>query len=480
MKLTFNDIKTNVKAFVAGFYVSTKTEKGKVIAHVLQGMVSRYLSFNNEKNDYPRLGAYLNVGNGVFFFRGGLRVAGNLATKNERRFLSALAKCDIPKPEISILDEGKVQLRDYQREAVIKALKHYFSLLSLPTGAGKTFIEAVLARELSRRGLTVYFVAPTKILLKQFEATYSKIYGQCDIKTITSAKLNKDFRTLLQANVALIFDEAHTSAQLLSKVPLKLLKDLHVYAFTATPFRRIYRDKVVKTKYKQDYTILSLFGFPVFEIGKEDLIRQGYLVNVKVRMKRVKIENKIENEAEYRRLRTKIAVNRDVVKAIAQTVLKERDKNVMVISDLAEQARLIAKVLAIAKDKREIYYVDSNGVERVQNVNGRVVFNRIASKKELQKWAKEVESKKGWVICATTVFQAGVDIRSTEVVVNAMGGATETAVLQRLGRVTRPYDGKKEGVFIDIAYDDGGGMLSALSNKKRGIYIRNGYTVLPF
>jgi superfamily II DNA or RNA helicase len=68
--------------------------------------------------------------------------------------------------------------------------------------------------------------------------------------------------------------------------------------------------------------------------------------------------------------------------------------------------------------------------------------------REGEKKAFELKERMG--VVATRVWSEGVNIRSVDVIVNAVGGVSEIATLQRAGRGMRRVEGKDEVLIVDF------------------------------
>jgi superfamily II DNA or RNA helicase len=56
-------------------------------------------------------------------------------------------------------------------------------------------------------------------------------------------------------------------------------------------------------------------------------------------------------------------------------------------------------------------------------------------------------------IIASSIFDEGVDVRPLSALILAGSGKSQTRALQRIGRVIRSYEGKKDAIIIDF-FDD--------------------------
>ena len=71
-------------------------------------------------------------------------------------------------------------------------------------------------------------------------------------------------------------------------------------------------------------------------------------------------------------------------------------------------------------------------------------------------------------VIASSIFDEGVDVRPLSALILAGAGKSQTRALQRIGRVIRAYEGKKDAIVIDF-FDDSK-YLRKHSQARRKIY----------
>lgn len=57
------------------------------------------------------------------------------------------------------------------------------------------------------------------------------------------------------------------------------------------------------------------------------------------------------------------------------------------------------------------------------------------------------------ITIASSIFDEGIDVKPLDALILAGGGKSQTRALQRIGRVIRPFDSKKDAVVVDF-FDD--------------------------
>ena len=176
------------------------------------------------------------------------------------------------------------QLREYQQKIVNKVLaSNKDTLISLPTGGGKTVIATAIMQGLSG---TVVFVVPRLELIKQAKSEFADL-GDVDIiwsgkTTVTGSKYiiaSKDSlrcesrKKLLPEHVTMIIDEVHVSIEASWKL-VQSIKPDRVIGLTATPERKDGKALMKGSDVVHKY---GIFDEIVNEETVPSLIRKGFL-----------------------------------------------------------------------------------------------------------------------------------------------------------------------------------------------------------
>ena len=103
-----------------------------------------------------------------------------------------------------------------------------------------------------------------------------------------------------------------------------------------------------------------------------------------------------------------------------------------------------------------------------------ILFIQGATKGEQRKEVKRaLQSKEVKAVIVTVIWREGVNIPSLDCVVNAMGGKSEIATLQAIGRGLRTYKEKKEVEIVDFV--DCHKYLSQHFTMRLSIYLENNW-----
>lgn len=373
---------------------------------------------------------------------------------DERPQLAAPVPIDISNNLRAI---GK-KARSYQEFAAEKAIESDRGIIRLATGGGKTLIAALITAKLGKPTI-VYVIG--KDLLYQLQEFFSQIFdepigiigdGKCEIKNINIAtvwsvgqalglkgkatlddedasekkidpdKFRKIKEMLLNTSVH-IMDECHLAACDTVQIIAKNIKAEYVYGMSASPWRDDGADMLIE----------AFLGRKIVDISARDLIRQGYLVQPNIRFlapkpyefksgKYPRVYSKYIVENEQRNGMIIRATNSMVEQGFVPLVLFHTIKHGDVLFDQLKKS--VPTALLSGKD----------------------------SSKQREKIKKELEDGKIKCVVASKIFDIGVDLPILSGLVIAGAGKSSVRALQRIGRVIRPFPGKKMSAIIEF-YD---------------------------
>lgn len=193
----------------------------------------------------------------------------------------------------------KYTLRPYQKEAV-QAMKLDFnddrkSIVSLPTGSGKSLVIAQFISEINK---PVLILQPSREILAQNRdkllnyvdesevGTYSASFNLKEIKRYTFATIQSIYKkpNLFESFEVVIIDEAHLykTGGMFDQL-LKGIGSSKVYGLTATPFKLVQEKKYdFKKRQVHIYGVLKMLtqlGFDdiIYAVSTKDLTEWGYL-----------------------------------------------------------------------------------------------------------------------------------------------------------------------------------------------------------
>jgi len=368
-------------------------------------------------------------------------------------------------------EEHLTGLRPYQIE-VFKSVFEQLRLsgsavVQMATGAGKTHLAGHIAKWLNDQGYIVFAVAMQKDLAIQLRE-HAKRVGAKNVIAVTTQYLYRrlaekngengdengvdeeskevleyadeysdiDDATLMklfrQRNVAVIMDEVH-------HVPARTVRKVMMEAgdgwalrigLSATPWRNDGRDLEI-------YAYAGTVVEP--RISSSYLIRHGYAVPVEIRVvkapycEETDVCEDLEGAARYMCIRKALVECEKRNRFIVDLALKA-EKPILIITPFVKHAELLGKLLKEAGLKVAVV----TGVVKAEK------------RKEIYDALKRGEIE---VLVATTLADEGLDLPPLRTLIIALGGKSKTRTLQRIGRLVRPYDGKKIAVAHELEED---------------------------
>jgi superfamily II DNA or RNA helicase len=363
-----------------------------------------------------------------------------------------------PRDLLPRLKELGKEPRPYQLDVIPAIEKHDRGIIKMATGAGKSLVAALITAHLGKKTI-IYVVG--KDLLYQFHTFFEQVFqepigligdGHCQIANINiasiwtvgqalglkdkdiildnedkEAKLDKqkyiEIKKLLKETKVKIFDECHQCAAESFQQLYKATQAEHLYGMSGSPWRSD----------GQDLLLTSILGEYIIDVPASDLIAQGYLVKPTIKF--------LVPPANY-------DLDRNYHSVYKHYVVENEVRNLMVLK--ATQAMVnngyqCLVLFSSLKHGKLLYELFSQHM-----------FCVILDGSDDQDARQEVKDKvmSGEVRCvlASRIFDQGIDLPSLSGLVIASAGKSTTRALQRIGRVIRPYEGKKRAAVIDF-YD---------------------------
>jgi len=369
-----------------------------------------------------------------------------------------------PMPKFAELGSAEMHpdLRFYQVDIIYSAWSRLESVgaatIQMATGAGKSYTSGYLAKLLAERGYHVYLTAMQLDLvyqLKEFaerwgapadkihavtvQTLYRRLTGRSvaeeaedeEDKEAVSAYadesgMTEDEFSLFQneKNVAVIMDEAH-------HVPARTVKEVMSAAgggwalrvgLTATPWRNDNRDLEI-------YAYAGVVVEP--RITSSFLIEHDFAVPVEIRVVKAPrcLSEKLNGAGGWAK-ELKALVECEARNKLIVDLAHKAEKPALIITNRVKHAELLGKMLKEAGLKVAVVTGAVKGEVR-KEIYGDLKAGRIE------------------VLAATTLADEGLDLPPLRTLIIAVGGRSKTRTLQRIGRLVRPYEGKK----IAVAYE---------------------------
>ena len=374
-------------------------------------------------------------------------------------------KADIRKQKKDVLVTGfnikELGIEDYYGFILDKDHRYVLDDFTVTHNSGKSLVIAMIAAKFNVK--TVVYVIGIE-LLYQMKETIERAYpsidvgivgdGHCEVQDITVAtiwsaasafnqkaklidsdttndsarknkKLNKEIvRKMVRDSEMIIVDEcqyaASNTVQFLHK---ESISARHRFLFSGTPWRDT----------GDDILIEAVGGPKFYDLGATKLIKDGWLVPPKIYFLEVPSKRGIGKT--YQEVyQNYIVENEDrnnlIIKATRKLV-KENRKTLILVTKVDHGKHL----LSLLKDNL-----------RVSSLDGR---NRAVDRLEAIAKMRNGELD---VLIASKIFDQGIDIPELDSLVLAGSGKSSARALQRIGRVIRKGNGKKDAIVVDF-YD---------------------------
>jgi len=349
-----------------------------------------------------------------------------------------------------------IELREYQLNAALTLLKAGNGIAKMATNAGKTAVEAAIAKAVK---CGVLILTMKKDLLYQLSQVVSEfieepvgivgdnIFDICNrvtVGTIQTLVRHMEIEDNLELCDCVMFDEVH---HLPSKTAQKVLLGLSAslrFGFSGTPLR--YEDL-------NDLLLVAATGPVRVEVTNQDLIQAGISAMPVVSMYYVS-GNKATFDMAWRDAYSMQIVEGEQRNGIIIRECQDRQFNsALVLIDRIEHGNYLAEMLP--------YSVFVNGQSSMEDRMDALNMLREGN---------------GAIVVATPIFDEGVDVPAVDLLVLAGGGVTNIRLLQRIGRGMRKKEGCNQLQVIDFV-DDTNEYLLEHSLARAKIYENEGFEV---
>jgi superfamily II DNA or RNA helicase len=207
-----------------------------------------------------------------------------------------------------------------------------------------------------------------------------------------------------------------------------------------------------------DLRLKGVTGNVIFKVGATTLATMGHLVPCKVFIHRVTNPAVFGDWHTVRRMLIEDNDGRNdgILKIIKEEVARHR--RVLVICDTVRHAKTLS------------------GMVLSEGINGRLIMGRTGSSDRTIA-RQDVKNGRLEVVCATGVWDEGINLPNLDVVIIAAGGKSSVRFLQRVGRALRIVPGKTEGTIHDF-FDTGHRHVISHSMRRQEICKREKFTMV--
>ena len=373
----------------------------------------------------------------------------------------------------------ELEPRDYQSDIIDKASDRQRGVIKVATGGGKTAIAAGIIANL---GVAPFiFYVTSKDLLHQAQEELTKFIryngsplevgmvgdGHKDIKDVTVMTVQTAMRSLgikykafddedrkkdttdiedmkpyinklIREARGMICDEVqHWAAETCQSIAGASVSAHYRYGMSATPYRDL----------NDDILIESCFGSVIEDINASYLIKRGYLIKPNIYM--LNVDN-IRS--------TKYSSYTNIYD---EAIMHNGLRNTWISNMASRFCQEGRSPLVLVKR------VEHGEILNALIPGSSFLHGTIKSKKR-KEHIEKMRKKEVGVTVATCIFDEGVDVRPLDTVLLAGSGKSSTRALQRIGRILRPFEGKKDAIAVD--FNDNCKYLRDHSAKRLKIY----------
>jgi superfamily II DNA or RNA helicase len=350
-----------------------------------------------------------------------------------------------------------IQLRDYQLPAVETAIEKGGGVIVSPAGSGKTVMGLELIARLRQPALWVthtkellYQAIDRAVEFLQLQKDEIGIYG-AGKKTIGDRLTVGLVQTLvrgipeelLSGVGTVILDEAHhcpasSFLDVVSNFPAK-----YRYGLTATPYRK---DGLTKPMY---WTL----GYKIYEVVTDTLMDAGKVIRPAVKF--------IETNFWYDYA--------DDYAAMLTALAEDSERNQLIIQRLSTEAIGGHYCLVLSERVDHCYVLQHLLSEAAPNISSAVLVGSVPKTKR-QEIIERLRSKDIQVIFATNpLAEEGLDLPHLDRLFLTCPSRNKRKVIQAVGRIMRPCEGKVDAVVFDFI-DPEVGLLESQARSRRRMY----------
>ena len=389
---------------------------------------------------------------------------------DERIFVTEDPVFELRAPD---LPTGRLELRDYQRDALERMLLYGRGTVKLPTGAGKTEVAAAAIKSLGRRSL---FLTHRRTLLHQTQKRLTDRLGcrvgilgdsQCDLQNVTvgmvqtlaKRKENVDVASWLSGVEVLVGDEVHH---------LEADQWYETFAAIDAPFR--FGMTATPCTDGAGMRIIAMTGGIIAEVGIQTLIQQGVLVPPRIWFIKItgpRLPKSAPYATVYKRGVTDNIQRNEMVVHAGQTFAAEEKPAITLVKRLKHGRSLVEQF-------------------QYKKVDCAFIHGKVKESDRLHLlddlWAGRLKH----IVAMEPVMGEGVDIPELRALINATGsrgGGSKTndvehqvgrGTIQILGRGLRRAPGKTHFDYVDFS-DQHHAFLAAATKDRLSTLLSEGY-----
>lgn len=328
-----------------------------------------------------------------------------------------------------------------QIDAAASITKNHRGILSMPTGAGKSHVIALIIARLCVRTL---IVVPSLQIKEQLKESLSRSFK--DTSNIVIENIDSNALNTAKGFGCLIIDEGHhAAAKTYQKLNKTAWKDIYYRVFlTATPFRN-----------QTEETLLfeGIAGQVVYKLTFAQSVEKGYIVPIEAYY--IEVDKVKTDSFTYQEVYSEFVTNNEA-------------KNQIIAKTLLNLGLSGASTLCLVKEIRHgSILAEMTGLPFA---NGQDDTTR--------EYIEQFNKGEIKVLIGTEgILSEGVDTKPCEFVLIAGLGKAKSSFMQKIGRCVRVFPGKESGKVI-IIRDGSHRFLLRHFNEQKKILLEE-YGIIP-
>ena len=359
------------------------------------------------------------------------------------------------KVDISKVDEFikalkiPMEVRDYQKEAFVHAVKKNRCLLLSPTASGKSLIVYLLVRfNQLRIKNKILIIVPTTSLVEQLHKDF-KDYGYNSDKYVHKIYEGHSKDTDKQVVISTWQSIYNQPKKYFSQFDMIVGDEAHL--FKAVSLTKI-MTRMTKCKYRVGLTgtldgtkthklvLEGLFGAVNKVVSTTELMEKGKLSDLKIFclvLQHGKTERDFLKDKNYQEEMDYLVSNEKRNKYIRNLCLSLQGNSLCLFQYVEKHGEILKQLIEEKAENKKVFFVHG-GVE--------------ADEREKIRFITE-KSDNAIIIASFGVFSVGVNIRNLHNIVFASPSKSRIRNLQSIGRGLRLKDNKSSATLYDIADD---------------------------
>jgi len=365
--------------------------------------------------------------------------------------------CDYTNTCVPVDFNSNIQLRDYQRPAVEAAIEKGGGVIVSPAGSGKTIMGLEIIARLRQPALWIthtkellYQVIDRVVQFLQIPREEIGIFG--DGKRTIGARFTAGLVQTLVKGIpdellngvgTVLLDESHhcpasSFIDVVSQFPAK-----YRYGLTATPYRK---DGLTKPMY---WTL----GYKIYEVVTDMLMAEGKIIRPDIQF--------VETNFDY--------FYDDDFPSMVTALAEDTQRNEFIIKNLVPEATAGHFCMVLSERVDHCYALQELLATTVPDISSEVLVGSI-SKNQRQEIFERLQNKEIQIIFATNpLVEEGLDLPHLDRLFLTCPSRNKRKVIQAVGRIMRPCDGKKDAVVIDFV-DAEVGILASQARSRKWMY----------